>query len=274
LTPSAVDGRTSAAMSPWTTAEPLRSLIPVIRGADCLRRSLVPSLLGARRTNEALSNPEIELFEIAKIYLPRQGDLPDEELMLSITSGRDLAFVKGVIEAIVEALRCKSALESTNAEIPLVDPAQSCQFKLGGELLGYLGKLSAEGQKQFDLRGPTTVAEIKISPLVEAADLMPSYVPLPAFPAVTRDINLVVDEAVRWANVAATVYANGGPCLEHLQYRDTYRNPKQLGDGKKSLLMTITLRWKEGTLTSQQADEIRDQVVAACRAKHGAELRA
>jgi phenylalanyl-tRNA synthetase beta chain len=246
----------------------------VIRGADCLRRSLIPSLLGARRTNEALSNPEIELFEIAKIYLPRQGDLPDEELMLGITSGRDLAFVKGVIEAIVEALRCKSALESSNAEIQLIDPAQSCQFKLGDEFLGYLGKLSVEGQKQFDLRGPTTVAEIKISPLVEDADLMPSYVPLPAFPAVTRDINLVVDEAVRWANVAATVYANGGECLENLDYRDTYRDPKRLGEGKKSLLMTITLRWKEGTLTSQQADEIRDQVVAACRAKHGAELRA
>jgi phenylalanyl-tRNA synthetase beta chain len=74
--------------------------------------------------------------------------------------------------------------------------------------------------------------------------------------------------------VATTVYANGGECLEDLQYRDTYRDPKRLGEGKKSLLMTITLRWKEGTLTSQQADEIRDQVVAACRAKHGAELRA
>ena len=153
----------------------------------------------------------------AKIYLPRQNDLPDEELMLGITSGRDLAFVKGVIEAIVETLRCKSPLESNNAEIPWIDPAQSCQFKLGGELLGYMGKLSPEGQKHFDLRGPTTVAEIKISPLVKSADLMPTYVPLPAYPAVPRDINLVVDEAVHWADVAATVYANGGPCLERLR---------------------------------------------------------
>ncbi len=274
LTLSVVDAQSSAAMSPWTKAEPLRSLLPVIRGADCLRRSLIPSLLSARRTNEALSNPEIELFEIAKIYLPRQGDLPDEELMLGITSGRDPAFVKGVIEAIVETLRCKLPLESTNAEIALIDPAESCQFKLGGELLGYMGRLSPEGQKHFDLRGQTTVAEIKISPLVEAADLMPTYVPLPAYPAVIRDINLVVDEAVHWADVAATVHDNGGPCLEDLEYRDTYRDPKRLGEDKKSLLMTITLRWKDGTLTSQQADDIRDQVVAACRAKHGAELRA
>ncbi len=170
-----VDEQSSAALSPWTEAEPLRSLMPVIRGADCLRRSLIPSLLAARRTNEALSNPEIELFEIAKIYLPRKGELPEEELMLGITSGRDPAFVKGVIEAIVETLKCKAPLESTNAEIALIDPHQSCQFNLGGKLLGYMGKLLPEGQKQFDLRGATTVAEIKIAPLVETANLMPSY---------------------------------------------------------------------------------------------------
>ena len=66
LTLSVVDEQSSAAINPWTTAEPLRSLIPVIRGADFLRRSLIPSLLSARRTNEALSNPEIELFEIGE----------------------------------------------------------------------------------------------------------------------------------------------------------------------------------------------------------------
>ena len=66
---SAVDEKASAAMSPWTEAEPLRSQMPVIRGADCLRRSLLPSLLEVRRTNEALANAEIELFEIARAYL-------------------------------------------------------------------------------------------------------------------------------------------------------------------------------------------------------------
>ena len=80
VTLSAVDEQTSASLSPWTDAEPLRSRMPVIRGADCLRRSLVPSLLAARRTNEALANAEIELFEIAKVYLPRGGELPREEL--------------------------------------------------------------------------------------------------------------------------------------------------------------------------------------------------
>ena len=80
-------------------------------------------------------------------------------------------------------------------------------------------------------------------------------------------------QRVRWAEVAATVRANCGPHFEDLLYRDTYRDPERLGPDKKSLLLSISLRSKEGTLTNQEADAIRDQIVAACREKHGAELR-
>ena len=74
-------------------------------------------------------------------------------------------------------------------------------------MLGYVGQLQAEALRQFDLRGPATVAEVKLSPLVAAADLVPRCVPQSPYPAVSRDLNLVVDEAVRWADVAATVRA-------------------------------------------------------------------
>ena len=133
MTLSVVDERTSAALSPWTDAEPLRSQIPVIRGANCLRRSLVPSLLAVRRTNEALANAEIELFEIAKVYLPQSGELPREEIMLAITSGREYSALKGVIEAIVGELKITAALESDAADIRLLDPAASCRLRLGDE---------------------------------------------------------------------------------------------------------------------------------------------
>jgi phenylalanyl-tRNA synthetase beta chain len=274
LTLSVVDQHTSASLSPWTSAEPLRSQMPVIRGADCLRRSLVPSLLAVRRTNEALANPEIDLFEIAKVYLPRPGGLPQEEVMLGITSGRDYPAVKGVIEAIISELKVTTSLESDDADISLLDPAASCRLRLGNEVLGYVGRSTTEASRQFDLRGPTTVAEIKLAMLIEAADLLPRCVPQSPYPAVTRDLNLVVHERVRWADVAATVRANGGPCFESLEYRDTYRDPERLGADKKSLLLSIAMRSAEGTLTSQQADEVRDRIVAACRTKHGAELRA
>ena len=118
------------------------------------------------------------------------------------------------------------------------------------------------------------MAEVKLSLLIDAADLVPQCKPQSPYPAVARDVNLVVDEAVRWANVANTVSQHAKPYFEGLEYRDTYRDPQRLGSGKKSLLFAISLRSAEGTLTSQQADEVRDRIVAACRAAHGAELRA
>ncbi|MGW8257531.1 MAG: phenylalanine--tRNA ligase subunit beta, partial [Thermoguttaceae bacterium] len=156
---SVVDQQSSAAMTPWTAAEPLRTISPVIRGADCLRRSLIPSLLGARRTNEALSNPHIELFEIAKIYLPRPEELPEEKLMLGITSGGDYLFIKGVIEALVGKLKSAVPFESCEATVESLDRGRSCQLRLGDKLLGFVGQVLPEAQKAFDLRNPTVVAD-------------------------------------------------------------------------------------------------------------------
>jgi len=277
MTLSAVDEPSARAVQAWTQGDPLRSRTPVIRGADHLRTSLMPSLLGVRRTNESLSNSVIELFEIAKVYLPGPG-LPEECWMLGINSGRSYAEVKGVVEAIVAAIdptleRRGGSLSYENADLPLLDAAAACRLILDGQLLGYAGQLSVAGQEQSNLRGPATIAELKLAPLFVRADLVPQYVPLPAFPAVSRDLNLVVDEAVRWARIAATVRRNGGPELESVEYRDTYRDANRLGEGKKSFLFTIGLRWREGTLTSQQADGIRDRIVAACRREHAAELR-
>jgi phenylalanyl-tRNA synthetase beta chain len=278
MTLSAVDKPTARSFRPWTDAAPLRSLSPVLRGADRLRTSLVPSLLAARRTNEALANPRIELFEIAKVFLPRdrEEELPDEQRMLGITSGRGFAEVKGVIEAILEALNPAARLEVADAgeELSILEPSRCCRLTLGGEALGYLGQLRHDALDQFDLRQPTTVAEVKIARLVAAAELIPQYAARPPYPAVTRDLNFVVESRVRWADIAATVQAHCGECFEALQYRDTYRDAERLGQDKKSLLMTLVLRGPKGTMTHQEADRIRDRIVAACREQHAAELRA
>ena len=274
MTLSAVSAELAGTFNPWTDAEPLASRSPVLRGADRLRLSLVPSLLEACRTNQALSNPRIELFEIAKVYLPRGKKLPDEQQMLGLCSGRSFEEVKGVIEATIAALDPAATLETTGLRVDLLAPARCCKLLIDGQVLGFLGQLRPEGLKQFDLRPGVTVAELKTSLLVKVARRVPTYTPLPAYPAVSRDLNLVVDERVRWADIARTVAAKSRPYFEELQYQDTYRDEKRLGADKKSLLMRLVLRSGEGTMTNQQADELRDQIVAACRREHGAELRA
>jgi phenylalanyl-tRNA synthetase beta chain len=280
LTLSAVEENWSEAFSPWTAAAPLRASTPVLRRADRLRRSVVPSLLGARQTNESLSNPRIELFETAHVYLPRGKDeLPAEEQVIAITSGGDYLHVKGVIEGLLAVLDPAAELEAAPTKQPLLDDNRSAELhvrRASGErvLLGYLGEVRPAGLKSFDLRGGTTVAELKLQTLVDVAELVPQYRQPPVFPAVTRDLNLVVDESVLWADVAKTVREAATPFAERLDLEDVYRDANRLGAGKKSLLFSLTLRSATGTLTGEEADAAQQRVITACAKKHNAQLRA
>jgi phenylalanyl-tRNA synthetase beta chain len=280
MTLSVVEEPWSEAFSPWTDAAPLRSSMPVLRRADTLRRSLTPSLLGARQTNESLANPIIELFEIAHVYLPRGGgQLPDEALIVGLTSGGDYYAVKGVIEGLLATLNPAAELDVRPTRQNLLDSQRSVELRVhvGSArdlLLGYLGAVSDRGLKQFELRAATTVAEFKMSTLSQIADLVPQYRQPPVFPAVSRDLNLVVDEDVRWADLARTASRAAAPELESLEFQDVYRDPERLGAGKKSLLFRLTLRLQQGTLTNDEADRVRARVVAACQLAHQAQLRA
>jgi len=273
LTLSAVEADHARDASPWTDAEPLASHTPVLRRANRLRTSLLPSLLLARHTNEALANSVIELFEIARAYLPRNGELPQEELLLGLASGGDFYHVKGAVEAVLEALVPQAEAEVRPSSLALLDPVQRCELWLAGERLAVLGCVGKAALERFELRSPTTVAELRLAPLIAAAVLTPRGELPPAFPAIEHDLNLVVAEAVRWADLAQAVRASGGVHLERVVYKDTYRDPKRVGEGKKSVLFSITLRSRTGTLTSLEAEGIRHRIVSACQERFGAALR-
>ncbi len=272
MTASVVPEELAAVISPWTDAAALQTSTPMLKGADRLRRSLIPSLLEARRVNESLGNPVIELFETARVFLPARGDLPGEQWTLGIVSGGDYYRVKGVIEAVLAALRPGTRLEAVESRQPLLDSVKSSELRVQGQCLGYLGELSAGGLQQAGLRSPATVAEIRMPVLVELANLIPKYAEQSPYPAIERDLNLIVNEAVRWASLAETVQRSVGECLESLRYQEIYRDPKKDGAGKKRLLFSITLRSRQRTLTNEEADQIRQQVVDACHQSHGAVL--
>jgi phenylalanyl-tRNA synthetase beta chain len=273
ITASVVNDDVSAAFSPWCDIDPIACDTPLLRGATKLRRSLIPSLLAARRTNESLANDRIELFEIAKIYLPGDGQLPVEEKMVAITSGRDFFDVKGAIELLLAALNPDFALTVDDVRFELFSPGRCATLRLNDELLGYLGKVAPAAAKNFGLRATSVVAELRAATLVDHANLIPQHRPLSPFPAVDRDLNFEVEESVRWSQMAATVSAAAGDNLETVKYLETYRDEQRLGKGKKSLVLKIVLRGADGTLTGEEADETRGRIEAACKAKHGALLR-
>jgi phenylalanyl-tRNA synthetase beta chain len=272
MTVSVVPQSLSEVFSPWTSAAPLRAHTPMLKGADHLRRSLIPSLLEARRINESLANPVVELFETAWVYLPQAGQLPAEQWTLGIASGGGYYHLKGVAEALAAALNPALRLEVADTHQPLLDPAKSCQLQIAGRVVGYLGEISAEGLRQAGLRNAAAVAELNLDALARLAQLIPQHVEQSPYPAIDRDLNLVVAEGVRWNVLAETVRQAVGDTLEMLRYQETYRDSKRDGAGKKRLLFSITLRSSQRTLTNEEADQIRQAVVAACQRQHAAVL--
>lgn len=236
-----------------------------------LRRSLIPSLLGARRGNESQQNEGVSLFEIAKIYLPRAAGLPEEPWMLGLVSELDLLEVKGILRAVLAELTRAVELRTSDAEIPLCDE-NCCQLVVTDKVLGYLGELSAAGQRKFDLRRPATFAELRLDRLEQIAELVPQYRQQSSFPAIRRDLNLIVDDQVRWSALADSVSDACGDLLDTMEYRETFRDVKKDGPNKKRLMFSFLLRAPDRTLTREEADEITAKVVDRCAKQHGAAL--
>jgi phenylalanyl-tRNA synthetase beta chain len=154
----------------------------------------------------------------------------------------------------------------------LLDADRASNLQLDGKLLGFLGEVSATGLKAFSLRGPAAVLEINLTALASQAKLVTNHVPQSPYPTIARDLNLVVVESIRWADLAATVRTAAGPALERLEYLDTYRDPQKDGPDSKRLHFSFTLRAADRTLTGTEADALRDAIVAACQKQHGAKL--
>jgi phenylalanyl-tRNA synthetase beta chain len=198
--------------------------------------------------------------------------LPREQPTLAATSGEGFLHVKGVVEALLAALHIEQPLGLAEYRHDLLAADRACELSLGQRRLGFLGELGADGQKAFGLRGPATILELDLSELSRQARLGTTYAALSPYPTITRDLNLIVAESVRWADLAATASAAAGNELERLQYLDTYRDPQKDGPDTKRLTFSLTLRAADRTLTGPEADAIASAVVANCQAQHSAKL--
>ncbi len=282
VTASMVIDKWSELFSPWCANEPLRSEQPMLGVLDrawqnegqvnVARRSLVPSLLEVRRYNEHRSNTDIEMFEIAHVYLPGSGELPSEPTMVALVSEKPYAQVKGYIESLARYISPDLKWETRESEQALLQADQSCQLLVEGSPLAFIGQVGPAAMKRFKLNRNCVVAEVSLPVLENAARLIAITQPVSPFPAISRDFNFIVDESVRWADLETTVRQAGGTWLEMVDFRELFRDAKKDGPGKKRLMLSITLRSQDETLTGEQADQTCDSIVTACRQQHEAEL--
>ncbi len=274
VTFSLVSEALAAPLGPGDAGPPIRVDHSSRKKENALRRSLVPSLLEVRRHNEAHGNGDIEVFEVANVYLPRPDQpLPDQPTRLGIVSGRDFLGLKGVVEALLGRFHADADLEVRPADVPLFTPGRSAELSLGGRPLGYLGEIDASGLRAFDLRGACSAAELAFDLVQERADLVPRYRPLPPYPVVARDLSLVVPESLPWSELAGVVGRVGGATLESIVYLDTFKGGN-LPEGRQSLHFGLRFRHPSRTLTGDEVEEAVKAIVSTCADRFGSMLRA
>jgi phenylalanyl-tRNA synthetase beta chain len=273
LTPSVVTQSSDDLLSPWTEQPSLKTDIALLEGATCLRRSLIPSLLQCRLHNQSQSVRDAELFEVAQIYLPAaDGGLPREQSTLGWISGYDFLTNKGILESLLETVCGQQAWHFSEWNHALTEAGQGLSIAINNQTIGYLASLSKGSRKDTRLDSPACFVEISVDALIDLARIVPTAGAISTFPAIARDLNMIFDETVRWSQLAETILSAGGPLLRDLRYRETYRDVAKDGEGKKRILFSFAFQSDSRTLMSQEADDSRQQIIAACENKLGGKL--
>ncbi len=274
LTFSLVDERYAIPLGSGPALEPLRVNHSSRKRESALRQSLVPSLLAVRLHNESHGQYGAELFEIANVYRPLENEtLPDERTHLALVSGRDFRELKGVVEAILERLHVESPLCAKPLDLALFASGRSAELLLGETHLGYLGEINQAQLEAFELKETCAAAELDFGVLIERARLVATHHPLPPFPAVVRDLSLVVARTLPWSRLAEVANRAAGPTLEAIDYLDTFTGGN-LGEECQSVHFSMVFRHRERTLTGEEVERAVKSVVKACESRLGANLRA
>ncbi|MDQ4025088.1 MAG: phenylalanine--tRNA ligase subunit beta [Actinomycetota bacterium] len=271
------------------TGHPARSLVrlmnPMTEEKPALRTTLLPGLLRSVAHNVAHRAEGVALFEVARVYEPSDEELPVEaDVLAAVLSGRrrpqtwrgpagawDFFGAKGVVEATLRSLALPAPAFSPASGMPF-HPTRSATVTVAGVTAGAFGELHPEVCDRFDVYEGTVAFELSLAPLLAALPARVKVEDLPRFPALLIDLAVVVDEDVPAETVAELVREAGAPDVTSASLFDLYRG-EQLPEGRKSLAFALEIRAPDRTLTDEEALTVRDRIVAALRARVGAELR-
>ena len=249
---------------------------PLGEDTSIMRTIAVPSMLDILSRNNAYHNKSVKLYELAKIYLPTEGQvLPQEPKMLVLgTYGEGTTFftLKGQLEAVFTGLRTKKATYTAVNDNPTYHPGRCAKVSIDGVELGYMGQIHPLVAQNYGMEVDVYCAEISFTKLMDLRLPDVTYTPLPKYQGVNRDLSLICDEAVTVAQVEDVITAAGGKLLRSVKLFDIYRG-KGVAEGKKSMAFSLELRADDRTLTDADSEGVTDKVLAALSEKLGATLR-
>lgn len=223
-----------------------------------LRTMLLPSLVSVAGHNLDVGNERIAIFEIAHVYLPGEGELPDERVHVAGLAQGPYGRAKGAVEEVLAAGRAVAAFE--RSEHPLLHPGKTASTPFGvvGELRPGL------------LEGVWSAFELDFATLRPSSEW--TYEDVITFPPLKQDLAFAVPEEVL-AEELVEAARSAAPELRAMEPFDVYRG-EQVGEGRKSIAFRVEFRSPDRTLTDEDAARLREKIVATLKDRFGAELRA
>lgn len=263
-------------------------LNPITDDFPILRTTLLGGIMDTIIRNLSRKNEDLQIFEIGAVYWPKElplADLPEEPIMLcgamigkrhalSWNQSKDMVDfydAKGAVEAILENLGITGYTVEVGESFSL-HPGKTAVIKKDNEVLGVVGELHPKVLKAYEITKKVYVFELAIEKLVDHAALKPSYRSLPKFPAITRDLAIVLPENITAAAVKKAITDNAGPLLSQVQLFDVYTG-QQVAAGSRSLAFSLTFRAADRTLTDAEVDEPYKKIVVYIEETFKAKLR-
>jgi phenylalanyl-tRNA synthetase beta chain len=253
-----------------------------------MRTLLLGGLLSSVSYNRNRNEHNVKLFELGAVYLPLErdaGQLPDERTMLGVAvtgafpaehwrhkpAEADFFDVKGIVEALLGRLGIHGATCSA-AELPWCQPGQAATLWLDGVQAGWLGRIHPDVLDAYDLEKPVYAAQLDMEIVLSQVNLLTQYQPLPRYPAVLRDIAVVVPDDVSSEEVVALIREAGGELVDNVALFDLYRG-QQIPQGSRSLAFAVTYRDPSRTLSDEAVSVKHQDIQDALAARFGASLR-
>ena len=256
--------------------KPIKILNPLGEDTSVMRTTSLPCMLETLARNNAHRNKAAKLYELAKIYLPVEGEeLPKEDVILTLGSygeNEDFFSLKGEVEALLRCLNVKPHTVVAQKENPSYHPGRCADLYVEGQYVGVFGQVHPLAAANYGISSEIYCAELNFTALMTLLAPEALYRPLPKFPSVERDLALVCDETLTAAQVEAVIASAGGTLLRSVKLFDLYRG-KGIPEGKKSLAFALELRADDRTLTDADSDGVVKNILTALNEKLGVILR-
>ncbi|MHC4266020.1 MAG: phenylalanine--tRNA ligase subunit beta [Planctomycetota bacterium] len=268
-----VDEEIAQLFVPSDTARHLAVKDAAVKGKNLLRRTLLGSLFGLLKTNLNAGNSPCCLFEIANTYEHANSNapLPDEKTRLTLVSDSDLRGLRGVIEGLINTLDPDAEVIFQPSKLPWAEV--SADIVVDRKLIGTMGIVNEDIRGKLDFKDTQPIgAELDFDSLAQLQSDEIQVKPIPRFPAIERDLSVIIEESVCWDDIINAVKSCASDKLKDISYIDTYYG-KGIPSGKKSVTLSLQFRDEDGTLTHETVDDFEKAIVKNLGKSIDAELR-